>query len=126
MSISLNPDLGLFVLRLAVFLVFFYHGVGKLKMPAGMAQGMGWPKWKVVALGLVETVSSLLVLSGFHFRYGAALLALVMLGALYHKLFKWHAPFTGMNTTGWEFDLMLLVANVAIFFAGSGAWRLFS
>lgn len=125
MSISLNPDLGLFVLRLAVFLVFFYHGIGKLKMPVGMAQGMGWPKWKVVLLGLVETVSSVLVLTGFHFRWGAALLGLVMVGAIYHKIFKWKMKFSASSAVGWEFDLTLLAMNIAIFFVGAGAWRLF-
>lgn len=126
MNISLNPGLGLFVLRLAVFLVFFYHGIGKLKMPVGMAQGMGWPKWKVIVLGTVETVSSILVLTGFHFRWGAALLGLVMLGAIYLKIFKWKTGFSKMDGMGWEFDLMLLAANVAIFFAGAGMWKLFS
>lgn len=126
MNIILNPDLGLFVLRLAVFLVFFYHGMGKLKMPAGMAQGMGWSKWKVMLLGTVETISSVLVLTGFHFRWGAVLLGLVMVGAIYYKIFKWKIKFSASSAMGWEFDLTLLAANIAIFFAGAGGWRLFT
>lgn len=122
----LNQNLGLFVLRLGVFLIFFYHGMGKLKMSAMMAQGLGWSKWKVIALGLVETVSSVLVLTGFHFRYGAVLLGLVMIGAIWYKIFKWKTGFSKMDGMGWEFDLILLAANVAIFFVGAGGWRLIS
>lgn len=124
MFLSLNHDLGLFVLRLAVAAVFIYHSWPKLKAPAKMAQGMGWPSWKVVLLGAVELGSSVSILTGFHFRWAAMLLALVMLGAIYHKIFKWKVKFSMTGSTGWEFDMMLLAANITIIFVGSGAWRL--
>ncbi|MBI2063605.1 MAG: DoxX family protein [Candidatus Yanofskybacteria bacterium] len=125
MNLALNQDLGLFILRLAVAAVFVYHSLPKLKTPAKMSQGMGWPAWKVVLLGAVELGSSISLLTGFHFRWGAALLALVMLGAIYHKIFKWKMKFSMSGAVGWEFDLILLAANAAIFFVGAGAWRLF-
>lgn len=125
MLLPLNQDLGLFVLRLAVAAVFIYHGWPKLKAPAKMAQGMGWPLWKVVLLGVIEFSSSIALLTGFHFRWVAALLAIVMLGAMYFKIFKWKMKFSMSAGNGWEFDLMLLAANVAIIFVGAGAWRLF-
>lgn len=126
MFLPLNPDLGLFVLRLAVVAVFIYHSLPKLKAPAMMGQGMGWPAWKVALLGIVELGSSIGLLTGFYFRWAAALLALVMLGAIYYKIFKWKMKFSMPTNTGWEFDLLLLAANVAIVFAGAGAWRLIS
>lgn len=125
MFLPLNQDLGLFVLRLAVAVVFIYHGWPKLKAPAKMAQGMVWPAWKVALLGVVEFGSSIALLSGFHFRWAAALLTIVMLGAIYHKIFKWKMKFSMPSGSGWEFDLILLVANVTIIFVGIGAWRIF-
>lgn len=124
MDISLNQDLGLFVLRLAAAAVFIYHGWPKLRAPAKMAQGMGWPARKVALLGAVEFGSSIGLLTGFHFRWAAALLVIVMLGAIYYKTFKWKMKFSMSGGTGWEFDLMLLAANITIFFAGVGAWKL--
>lgn len=55
----------------------------------------------------------------------ATLLAIVMLGATYYKVFKWKMKFSMRTSTGWEFDLILLAANIAIFFVGIGAWKLF-
>lgn len=122
--LSLNQDFGLSILRLVVAVIFIYHGLPKLKTPAKIAQGMGWSSWKVLLLGVVELGSSVSLLTGFHFRWAAALLALVMLGAIYHKIFKWKIKFSTSQSTGWEFDLMLLAANIAIVFVGAGAWRL--
>ena len=116
MFLSLNQDLGLFVLRLAVAAVFIYHGWPKLKAPAKMAQGMGWTSWKVALLGIVEFGSGLMLLTGFHFRWAAVLLTVVMLGAIYYKIFKWKMKFSMSASTGWELDFILLAANVAIIF----------
>lgn len=124
MFLALNQNLGLFVLRLAVAAVFIYHGLPKLRAPSKMAQGMGWSAWRVALLGAVEFGSSIGLLAGFHFRWAAALLVIVMLGAIYHKIFKWKMKFSMSGGTGWEFDLILLAANIAIIFVGAGAWRL--
>ncbi len=53
--------------------------------------------------------------------YGAVLLIIVMLGAIYHKMFKWNTPFSALDKMGWEFDLVLLAANLAILLSGGGA-----
>lgn len=86
-----------------------------------MAKGMGWPSWKVVLLGIVELVGSLSILIGIRAQIGAILLGAVMLGALYFKTSVWKIPFTGQNINGWEFDMLLLAANLAIIFTGAGA-----
>ena len=95
---------------------FIYHGWPKLKAPAKMAQGMGWTSWKVALLGIVEFGSGLMLLTGFHFRWAAVLLTVVMLGAIYYKIFKWKMKFSMSASTGWELDFILLAANVAIIF----------
>lgn len=113
-------SIGLFILRASLGVIFIYHGTPKLRMPRGMAKGMRWSSGSVFLLGLVEFLSGLALILGFYAEIGALLVGLVMIGALYHKLFKWKIPFSAMNNTGWEFDLILLGAAVAVLFLGAG------
>jgi uncharacterized membrane protein YphA (DoxX/SURF4 family) len=47
-----------------------------------------------------------------------------MLGALWHKMFKWKIPFLAADKTGWEFDFILLGAAIALLFIGAGIYSL--
>lgn len=113
---------GLLILRVFVGLVFLPHGWTKLKNPKAMAQGMGWSVAAISLLGFVETASGLLMIFGLLTQLAALLLGLVMVGAWYYKVFKWHKKFTGDG--GWELDFVLFAANVAILLSGAGAWAL--
>ena len=57
-------DYGLLALRLALGIIFIYHGFPKLKNPEAMAQGFGGNKNFPMILGFFEFVSGLLVLFG--------------------------------------------------------------
>lgn len=113
---------GLFALRVVVGLVFLPHGLGKLKNPKGMAQGMGWSAAATAFLGFVETAGAILMILGLLTQLAAILLGLATIGAIYYKISKWHKKFTGDG--GWELDLALLGANIALLFSGAGAWAL--
>lgn len=113
-------DLGFFVLRLAVAVVFIYHAVPKLRDPKGMAQAVGFKSEMVLLLGAVELLSSLGLILGIQVQLSALLLVIVMCGAIYFKITKWNVPFMAMDKTGWELDLTLLAANIAIFLTGGG------
>lgn len=112
---------GLFILRLVVGIVFIYHSFPKLKDPKIMAQGLKWPVAGPFILGLVELLAGFSLVVGFFTQIAALLLALVMVGALWHKLVKWHVPFMAFDKIGWEFDLTLLAANIAIITTGGGS-----
>lgn len=114
--------LGLFVLRVIVGLVFLPHGWAKLKNPKALAQGMGWSTAAAAFLGFIETAGAILLILGLLTQLAAILLGLVMIGAIYYKIVKWHKKFTG--DSGWELDLALLGANVALILGGAGAWAL--
>ena len=86
-----------------------------------MAKGMGWSPALPFLLGLVEVVSSVGMILGVYTQLAAILLGIVMLGALYFKLFRWKAPFSATDKLGWEYDLILLAASVAILLTGGGA-----
>ena len=114
-------DIGLLILRLTVAVIFIYHALPKLKNAKGMAQMMGMPAGMILMLGGIEFLSSVGLVLGIYTQLAAALLAIVMIGAIYFKTVKWHMPFAAMDKTGWEFDLILLAASIAILLNGGGS-----
>ena len=108
-------DLGPIALRLALAAIFFVHGPPKLsgKMGPFMA-----------AVGLAETVGAVSVFLGLFTQIGAILLGAIMVGATYKKISEWHIPFTAMDKTGWEFDVLILAACVLLLLVGPGAYSL--
>jgi len=114
-------DLGLFLLRLAIAVIFSYHSLPKIKKSRAMASAMGWPPGAVLALGLVEVLSSLGLALGIYTQFAALLLAVIMIGAIYMKTMKWGVPFSAMDKTGWEFDLILLAGSIVILLGGGGS-----
>ena len=114
-------DWGLLALRIAVGAIFLFHGVQKWamwkmqpskEMPSSMLAIMR-------TLSIVEPLSGLAVLLGLLTQLGAFALGIVMVGALYFKIHKWKAKFSGDG--GWEYDLMLLAACSALFVLGAGS-----
>ncbi len=99
------------ILRFTVAVVFIYHGFPKLLKPKTMAI----PVLPAPLVGAVELLSGLALLAGRYTQYAALALIVVMLGALYFKIFRWKVPFSARDATGWEFDLVLLAANIVIF-----------
>ncbi len=114
-------DVGLFILRLAVGIIFIVHAVPKFTATAGMAQGIGAPASAVLLLGSVELLSAAGLIVGIYPEIAAILLSIVMLGAIWMKITKWHIGFAAQNTTGWEFDFLLLASNIVILLTGGGA-----
>lgn len=114
-------DVSFLILRLVIAAIFIYHALPKLKNASGMSQMMGTSAGMVFMLGMVETVSSLGLIFGVYIQIAAFLLAMVMVGAIYFKIAKWRVPFGAMDKTGWEFDLILLAANIFLLVNGGGA-----
>lgn len=126
LSVFMNADLGLFILRLVVAVIFLYHGLPKLMKAKMMGQMMGMSGGMVFILGIVEALSGIGLLLGIYMQLASLLLSIVMVGAIYFKTAKWKTGFAAMDKTGWEFDFILLAATLAIFFTGGGYYRLIS
>ena len=92
-----------FLLKLVVAIIFLRHGLPKLKL-------RNW----MLAIGIIETLSALALVVGTYVQIAAFLLACVMIGAIYLKITKWKVPFSAHDKSGWEFDLILLAANLFI------------
>lgn len=111
-------------LRLAVGTVFLVHGLQKQKfwkmqpseqLPSGMINVLR-------LLSIVEPLGGVAMLAGFLTRPAAIGLSIIMVGAINLKARQMKKGFTGDG--GWEFDLVLLAANVALLLLGAGAWSL--
>jgi len=111
-------------LRIAVGAVFLVHGLQKqmfwkaqpsAQLPLGMIKVLRF-------LSIVEPLGGVAMLAGFLTRPAAIGLSIIMLGAINLKARQMKKGFTGDG--GWEFDFMILAANVALLLLGAGAWSL--
>jgi len=117
-------DLGLLLLRLIVSLVFAYSGYTHLKNPTERAKAIGMSKSFTIFLGVAEVAGALGVAFGVLTQLAAFGLILIMLGAIQKKIFVWHTGFWGEKSSGWHYDLMLILMNLLIAFTNGGAYVL--
>lgn len=108
-----HGDAGILLLRLAVAAIFLVHGINKLDGKMGQF---------MLFIGIAETLGGAALIVGFLTQLAALGLAIIMLGAIYKKIVEWHVPFTAMDKTGWEFDLLILASCAALMTLGSGAY----
>lgn len=136
--------LGLLVLRIALFAVFFAHGGNKLFGlfggpgigPGGLTSAsaffetLGLQPAFVLAVveAVVEVVGSILILFGFLTRWASAALAIAMAVAMWKVHFQWgfFLNWTGVADRGHglEFALTLCLALIALALTGGGDWSL--
>ncbi len=119
-------DAGLLTLRLATGVIFLAHGMAKMSMWK-MSPSEQMPKGTLNLmrfLSIVEPLGAIALIFGFLTQPATLGLGIIMLGAIYKKVREWHAPFLGMKALGWEFDLILLAVNFALYFSGAGAFAL--
>lgn len=117
-------DAALLLLRIVVAAVFLIHGLMKRGMwkMAPSAQMSGTMLWQMRLLSIIEPIGALGVLLGILTPYAAGALGLVMIAAMYYKIFVWKKKFTG--DSGWELDLILLSICIALIALGSGVFAL--
>lgn len=117
--------LALFLLRVALGIVFIVHGLPKIKNLAGTRKGfeqMGVPAPALTSLfaALAEFVGGILLVVGIYTGWASLALAINILGAM--LFVKWKQPFVA----GWEFDLVLFIMAITLLLAGAGSYTLAS
>jgi putative oxidoreductase len=117
-------DLSLLLLRLIVAAVFVTSGLSHVKDPKGRAKSIGMSAGFTLFLGIAEIMGGLGVASGVLTQLAAIGLILLMLGAIQKKIFVWHTGFWGEKSSGWHYDLMLLLMNFVIVCTGGGRYVL--
>ncbi|MDI4666177.1 DoxX family protein [Xanthobacter autotrophicus] len=117
---------GLFLLRVALGLMWLSHGLMKVlvfTVPgfAGfLTNKLGLPGFLAIPFIAAEVIGGLLLIGGVYARQVAILLIPVMLGALnYHLPNGWVFSAAG---GGWEYPAFLVVASLVVALAGEGAY----
>jgi putative oxidoreductase len=144
-SISMLNNLGRtrseiapFIIRVVLGVVMFAHGAQKL---LGWFGGHG-PSWTVEKWGqwfnmppfitwlviMGEFLGPLFLLVGFLSRFMAAVIAVIMLGAIYFVHFRWGFYMNWYSEQergeGFEYHLLVLGICLALMISGSGKWSI--
>ncbi len=122
---STAPAFAPTVLRLGLAAVFLAHAWAKVSLftlpgTAAFFEQHGFPGWTAYPVFAIELAGAVALALGFQVRATAAILAVVMVGALVpHVHNGW--MFTNAGG-GWEYVAFLLVALAAQGMLGAGRW----
>jgi len=115
------------LLRLAILGVFLFHGLDKLGNLGGFAEMAGIPVFVALLVALAEAGGALLVFAGgflkdWMTRIGAAMIAPVMLGAIFMVHWgQWHFMATESHPMGgMQFQVTLLLVLLYLVSKGNG------
>ena len=117
-------DFGLLVLRVMVAIVFFDSGRRGFFQAEERSKSVGMSKGLTRFLGLAEMAGALGVAFGVLTQLAAVGLIVIMLGAIYKKLFVWHSGFWGKDGLGWNYELLFVAMNLVILFTAGGRYVL--
>lgn len=126
---KVNVDLGLLMIRMGAFTMFF-HGLKKLMVGhGGVRQGLidhGLPEFLWLGVPVAEVIAPVLILLGVFTRLGGLLYVAVMLVAIYFthwgNLFGMNANTGALNM---EANLLFLFCGLCLFFAGGGKYAIY-
>jgi putative oxidoreductase len=109
------------VLRIALGAIFLAHGLQKISGMDGIVTwfaSIGLPPLLAYIVATIETIGGAFLILGLFTRVAAAGIMFVMLGAIFSV--KMSKGFIG----GYEFDVSLLSAAVALILSGSHTYSL--
>lgn len=107
-------------LRIGLGIIFIYHGYGKVFGAAGLGTGwnpQGMPAIVQVLVAWGELLGGLAVLLGFLTCLGAAIIVVIMLGAI--AIVHWPNGFNIMNM-GFEYNFALIMMALSLILSGPG------
>ncbi len=117
-------DWGFLLLRLMSGAVFLSSGMGHVKAPQERAKSLGLSVGFTIFLGWAEILGGLGLIFGVLTQWAALGLILIMFGAIYMKIAKWHSGFWGEKSSGWHYDLIFIVMNLVILLTDGGRFTL--
>jgi putative oxidoreductase len=113
-KLTAYSDWGLLALRIAIAIIFIAHGWPKMMNPPPPSMAF-FP-----IQGAFEVLGGAALLLGILAQLLNVGFIVIMLGAIYLKITMFSVPFMASNTTGWEFDFLILAANIALLLVGPG------
>ena len=104
-----------------VGVVFVTSGWNHLREPEARSKDIEQSKGVTIFLGAAELAGGLGVMLGVLTQLAAIGLILIMLAAIWKKIFVWRTGFWGKSgTNGWSYDTMFVVMNLVILTTGGG------
>ncbi len=116
--------MALLLMRLMVGAIFITSGWSHVTHAEERAKSIETSKGFTIVLGISELAGGLGVGLGVLTQLAALGLILVMLGAIYKKIAVWHTGFWGEKSSGWHYDLMLVIMNMVIVTTNGGSYVL--
>lgn len=113
-------SLALLLMRLLVGTIFISSGWSHVSKAQERAKSIEMSTGFTRFLGAAEIAGGLGVVFGVVTQLAAIGLILVMLGAIYKKMVVWHTGFWGEKSSGWHYDLVLVVMNLVIITTAGG------
>lgn len=111
----------LLILRVVLGITFLVHGIAKFQMGlgnvAGWFESIGILGFLGYAVAFIELLGGIALILGVGTRIFSALLAIVMLGAIFTA--KLSVGFMGAETAGYELDVALLAIAAVLLISGS-------
>lgn len=119
---------GLFIARIVLGVVMFANGVQKFMMMDGVVQmftqNFGLPGFLAYVTAIIEAVAGFTLLIGVFTELSAALLGLILLGAIITVKLPMVGFFGNGQMPGYEFDLALLALSSLLTLSGSRIFTL--
>lgn len=120
-TIETNNDFGIFLIRLALAVVFIMHGFAKFQsMPETIVffESLGLVPFMAYATATIEFFGGIFLLFGMFAPWNALILGINMAFAI--LLVKLGKPFIG----GYEFELTLMFSAIGLSLLGMGKYTL--
>jgi len=118
----------LLLLRILLAIIFVDSGRRHIADPKGRGKELGLSAILTFTLGASEVVAGTLVFIGLWIHIATLILMIVMLGAMYFKIFIWKTGIYGDNNNGWYYDALLFADAGILSAIGAGpisiAWFL--
>jgi putative oxidoreductase len=111
----------LLLMRWMVAAIFLTSGWGHLTKTEERAKSIGMSAAFTRFLGTAEFAGGLGLLFGVLTQLAALGLILLMGGAIYKKIAVWHTGFWGDKSSGWHYDLMIVIMNLVIASTNGGS-----
>jgi len=105
-------------IRASIGAIFIVHSLKKFE-PSWQEWliSIGIPSEMQLPIALAEFIGGVLLIAGVLTRITGALFAVILLGAIFH--IRWEKGFF-VSQGGWEWDLVMLAAVLAIIVSGPG------
>lgn len=120
-------EVGSFIIRVVLGIIFFMHGLDKFKggveNTAGWFESIGLPGFLAYGVAVVELVGGIMLVLGLFSRIVSILFAIVMIGAIV-KVKLAIGFFGNGQMAGYEMDLAFLAMAIMIAITGSKAFAL--